>query len=281
VRDAAPDPRASRAEAAFAAALASILELPVEEVPAPEPGVDFADGWRRWLGGRGLGLVPIAGAAGFSWPGPWIARVRPPGGEPPRALVMYGVPSGVAWDPTGASAEPGWTIEDGFVLAALDVALALPPRAQAPREAGVVEGIFIAPSAGAAAQVCTSAQTLPGRGLAGDRHASGSGTFPSGVAGSALTLIAAEVLESFAPPLSADEHRRNVVTRGIDVNALVEQDFAIGRVRCRGMRLCEPCTVLDGYSERALLRPLVHRGGLRADILSEGTIALGDAVRAL
>ena len=86
--------------------------------------------------------------------------------------------------------------------------------------------------------------------------------------------------ESFTPALAADEHRRNVVTRGIELNDLVGHDFTIGEVRCRGMRLCEPCTVVDGYSQRSILRPLVHRGGLRADILGDGTIRVGDQVGA-
>jgi MOSC domain-containing protein YiiM len=106
----------------------------------------------------------------------------------------------------------------------------------------------------------------------------GTGTFPSGPPGSALTLIEAEVCESFDPPLSPDEHRRNLVTRGIDLNALVGHRFVIGGVPCRGMRLCEPCTVVDGYASRPVLRALVHRGGLRADILEDGDIKVGDAV---
>lgn len=77
------------------------------------------------------------------------------------------------------------------------------------------------------------------------------------------------------------EHRRNLVTRGIDLDALVGRRFAIGEIECRGARLCEPCVTLDRYAQRPLLRPLVHRGGLRADILSEGTIAVGDALRPL
>ena len=108
----------------------------------------------------------------------------------------------------------------------------------------------------------------------------GRGTFPSGMPGSALTLIEAEVCDSFAPPLAADEHRRNVVTRGIDLNALVGHEFLVGDLRCRGMRLCEPCTVADRYAARPILRPLVHRGGLRADILEDGEIRVGDPVRA-
>ena len=123
-------------------------------------------------------------------------------------------------------------------------------------------------------------RALPGRGLEGDRHVSGDGTFPSGVPGSALTLIEAEVCESFTPTLGPDEHRRNVVTRGIELNGLVGHEFTIGSIRCRGMRLCEPCIVVERYATRPILRPLVHRGGLRADILEDGTISVGDSVTA-
>ena len=97
--------------------------------------------------------------------------------------------------------------------------------------------------------------------------------------GSALTLIEAEVCESFDPPLEPSEHRRNVVTRGIDLNALVGHEFTVGEARCRGMRLCEPCTVVQRYAGRPVLRPLVHRGGLRADIVHDGEIRVGDPVR--
>jgi MOSC domain-containing protein YiiM len=70
------------------------------------------------------------------------------------------------------------------------------------------------------------------------------------------------------------------VTRGIDLNALVGHEFLLGGVRCRGMRLCEPCRVLERYASRPLLRPLVHRGGLRADVLEDGVVSVGDVVRA-
>lgn len=285
MREAARGPHEPVEAGAFAACLATILELPVEDIPAPEAGVDAADGWRRWLGGRGLGLVPISDATEFAWPGPWIARLRPPTGAPARAVVMFGVPSGVAWDPTDVAGEEGWEIQDGFVIAALDVALALPPAPPPITGTGVVEAICIAPRAEAAVRQVERARALPGRGVEGDRHVEGLGTFPSGVSGSALTLIDAEVLESFGdgdePPLTADEHRRNVVTRGIDVNALVGRPFVIGGVRCRGARLCEPCSHLQRLAARPVLRDLVHRGGLRADILTEGEIRVGDSVRAV
>jgi MOSC domain-containing protein YiiM len=136
----------------------------------------------------------------------------------------------------------------------------------------------VAPSAGEPAISLRSVEAIPGKGLSGDRHVTGKGTFPSGPPGSALTLIEAEVCDSFAPPLAPGEHRRNLVTRGIDLNNLVGKEFAIGQVRCRGMRLCEPCRVVQGYASRPVLRQLVHRGGLRADILTAGIISRGDPI---
>jgi MOSC domain-containing protein YiiM len=93
--------------------------------------------------------------------------------------------------------------------------------------------------------------------------------------------VEAEVCQSFDPPLEPDEHRRNVLTRGVALNQLVGHEFTIGAVRCRGMRLCEPCTVVQRYASRPVLRQLVHRGGLRADILEDGLISVGDVVRAV
>jgi MOSC domain len=264
----------------FAACVATILELPLRSVPAPRPDEDPATGWTisRWLGGFGLGIVPIANPSSFSWPGPWIARGRPQGAER-RSVVMFGVPSGVVWDPAGGPELDLDAIDDGFLIAAADVALALPPRPSAPVGAGAVEAICVASTAGEPPEMLQSTAAIAGKGLEGDRHVAGTGTFPSGLPGSALTLIEAEVCESFDPPLRPGEHRRNVVVRGIDLNALVGHDFTIGAVRCRGMRLCEPCTVVQRYADRPVLRPLVHRGGLRADILVGGLVSVGDPVR--
>jgi MOSC domain-containing protein YiiM len=264
--------------ASFVACLATILEFPVEDVPRPAPGADPATGWgmSRWLGRFGLGLARVAEPASFSWPGPWIARVP----APDRYVVMYGVPSGVVWDPADGDAVKPDSIEQGFLVAAADIALAMPTQAAPPSRAGTVETLAVASSAGEAARLLHEVRALHGKGLEGDRHVTGRGTFPSGPPGSALTLIEAEVCDSFDPPLEPSQHRRNVVTRGIDLNALVGYEFTIGEVRCRGMRLCEPCTVVQRHAGRPVLRALVHRGGLRADILHDGTIRVGDPVRA-
>jgi hypothetical protein len=273
-----PDDEPSLTAASFLACLATILELPLEDLPRPTAGEDPATGWSvsRRLGGLGLGLVRIADPGSFTWPGPWLGQAT----DPERFVVMYGVPSGVVWDPAGGPEPDRSEIADGFVVAAADIALAMPPRSIAPVCAGVVERLAVAPSAGEPAQLPESVHVLAGKGLEGDRHVTGRGTFPSGVPGSALTLIEAEVCESFDPPLQPSEHRRNVVTRGIDLNALVGHEFTIGQVRCRGMRLCEPCTVAQRYAGRPVLRALVHRGGLRADILQDGQISVGDPIRA-
>jgi MOSC domain-containing protein YiiM len=264
----------------LAACVATILELPLEQVPvSPDDAEPATLPLGRWLAGLGLGLVPVADAPAFRWAGPWIGLGRLSGGER-RAVVMYGVPSGVVWDPSGGAEAGGWQLEDGFLIAALDIALARPAPSPAPTSSGSVAGIYLGAEAGAPTRSVQSARALAGRGLEGDRHVSGKGSFPSGPAGSALTLIEAEVCESFDPALGPDEHRRNLLSRGIDLNALVGHRFSIGTVACRGVRLCEPCTVVDGYARRPVLRALVHRGGLRADILEDGVIGFGDPIAA-
>jgi MOSC domain-containing protein YiiM len=97
-----------------------------------------------------------------------------------------------------------------------------------------------------------------------------------------LTLIEAEALEGLRDDtgieLSAAESRRQVLTRGIRLNDLVGERFRVGEVECVGQEWCEPCSHLQGLTKPGVLRGLVHRGGLRADIVSGGRIAVGDAV---
>ena len=97
-----------------------------------------------------------------------------------------------------------------------------------------------------------------------------------------LTLIEAEALEGLRGDtgieLSAAECRRQVLTRGIRLNDLVGERFTVGGVECVGQELCEPCNHLQGLTYTGVLRGLVHRGGLRADIVSGGRIAVGDEI---
>ena len=125
-------------------------------------------------------------------------------------------------------------------------------------------------------------EVVAGRGIRGDRFFGRATRLASSV-----SFVAAEALEAvekdlgLAPgTLDPRQTRRNVVTRGIDLNGLVGQEFQLGTARCIGRRLCEPCSHLQRLTGRALLRPLVHRGGLRADVLVSGVVSIGDAVRA-
>ena len=116
--------------------------------------------------------------------------------------------------------------------------------------------------------------SVAGRGLEGDRYASGQGTFSGPGRGYELTLVEADVLDEIDLPWA--EARRNLVTRDIALNGLVGRGFLVGSAECIGRRLCEPCAHLERLARPGLLRPLVHRGGLRADILADGRIRVGD-----
>ncbi|HET9015435.1 MAG TPA: MOSC domain-containing protein [Thermomicrobiaceae bacterium] len=83
------------------------------------------------------------------------------------------------------------------------------------------------------------------------------------------------------PGLRAGGDRRaGAATRGIDLNALVGREFTIGPVRALGQRRCEPCVHLQRLTRPGVVAGLVHRGGLRADVLSDGEIRVGDAIAA-
>jgi MOSC domain-containing protein YiiM len=117
---------------------------------------------------------------------------------------------------------------------------------------------------------------VAGRGLEGDRYFDGRGTFSGTGRGYELTFVEAEVLDEV--DLSWEQARRNVVTRGIALNGLVGRRFTVGTVECVGRRLAEPCSHLEKLARPGLLRPLVHRAGLRADVLRDGKISVGDSV---
>jgi MOSC domain-containing protein YiiM len=130
-----------------------------------------------------------------------------------------------------------------------------------------------------------SAHAIPGQGLKGDRYYHGKGTFspPLQKPDYELTLIEEEKIKGFAResgvPFTPLQARRNIVTSGIELNGLVGREFLIGAVRAKGIRLCEPCNYLAKKSFSQVLRGLVHKGGLRAQILTEGIIYAGDVIK--
>jgi MOSC domain-containing protein YiiM len=131
----------------------------------------------------------------------------------------------------------------------------------------------------------SAAEAVEGRGLLGDRYERGAGTFSSkGGRGYDLTLVEAEALEELSArgvELAPVKARRNLVVRGIALDDLIGQRFRVGEVECFGQRRCEPCSHLERLTRPGVLRGLVHRGGLRADVRSAGEIRVGDRVEAL
>jgi MOSC domain-containing protein YiiM len=148
---------------------------------------------------------------------------------------------------------------------------------------GRIESIHIAPLAGSPMMAVDSARAVPGRGLEGDRYFSKSGTYSAkDGADREITLVESEALEAlrrdYGIALGAWETRRNVATRNVALNHLVGREFRIGEVTLRGLRLCEPCGYMEELSGKPVRAGLVHRAGLRARILREGWIRVGDPV---
>jgi MOSC domain-containing protein YiiM len=147
--------------------------------------------------------------------------------------------------------------------------------------AGSVEQIFITPRSGATPIAVESVQAHAGRGLEGDRKFTPPDRWiPTGCA---ITLIEAEVIESVLEEHGLDiaegRSRRQVVTRGVRLNDLVGREFRIGSLRCRATELCEPCLDLQAYlGDKRTIKVLMHRGGLRGDILDGGELRVGDPV---
>jgi MOSC domain-containing protein YiiM len=141
-----------------------------------------------------------------------------------------------------------------------------------------VENIHVTAREAQPVEAVERVSVVAGKGIEGDRkfgdHEPGSGHD--------LTLIPAESLEALAEEagiqLSPGESRRQVTTRGIDVNALVGRRFTVGSVEAVGIELCEPCSHLEKLTQPGVMRGLVHRAGINADVVRGGEIGVGDPV---
>jgi MOSC domain-containing protein YiiM len=147
----------------------------------------------------------------------------------------------------------------------------------------MLEAIFIADTAGGPTRPLSSARLLAHRGIEGDRYFDGRGSFsrwPGG--GRAVSVIAAEAIDALSAEhgfdLSNGKSRRNLVTRGVDLDALVGRQFTIGSTLLLGVRLCAPCKYLERLVAPGLYEAIKGRGGLRADVLENGLISVGDPV---
>ena len=150
-------------------------------------------------------------------------------------------------------------------------------------EAGVVEHIHLAETTGAPIYAVSSVEAVAGEGLVGDRtygQATAKGRAGEGLD---LTLVEAEMVEALLTDagieLAPGEVRRQLTTRGVALNDLVGKRFYVGDVLCEGVRLCEPCDYLQRLIGKPVVKAMVHRAGLRANLLTSGPIRVGDAVR--
>jgi MOSC domain-containing protein YiiM len=146
---------------------------------------------------------------------------------------------------------------------------------------GFVVGLQITSAEGMPMVSIEQAHAVPGKGLEGDRYYLGTGHFSSMHGPSyEVTLIELETIEAlrrdYDYELLPKDSRRNIITTNVALNHLVEQDFFVGEVLLRGIRLCEPCFHLANLTHHNALSGLIHRGGLRAQILTEGIIQVGD-----
>lgn len=151
---------------------------------------------------------------------------------------------------------------------------------------GQVAWIHVAATAGAPMRAVDDATAVVGKGLDGDRYATGTGHWsPIRRRGDQLTLVEIEELDSVAAAhglrLPPGATRRNITTRGVRLDGLIGRRFRIGDAECVGTRRCEPCSYLDGLLGQDALPALVHRAGIRAEVTKGGLIALGDPVLVL
>jgi MOSC domain-containing protein YiiM len=149
---------------------------------------------------------------------------------------------------------------------------------------GILEAIFIAAEKGQPVQSVDQVHAVPGRGLEGDRYFVEPGATPQDKKiDRQITLIEVEAVDALCKEqgiaVSAADIRRNLVLRGVQLNRLVDKKIKLGEVTLHGIRLCEPCQYLAKSTQPEVLPGLLHRGGLRAEILTEGMIRVGDSLK--
>lgn len=138
-----------------------------------------------------------------------------------------------------------------------------------------VEHIHLGPEEAGELSPVGSARAVAGKGLEGDRKFRPEGAKP----GQALTLVEAESVEDVGLPPGGT--RRQVTVRGVRLNDLVGKRFRVGEVECYGVELCEPCAHLESLTRPGIVKELVHRAGINANILTDGTISVGDEIATL
>lgn len=152
-----------------------------------------------------------------------------------------------------------------------------------------VLGLFISSGIGERMQARTVVQALAGRGLEGDRYAIGQGTYSraprrvvrhvSLIGREAMDLANEELRRNGLVPFEPNETRRNILVQGIDVYTLLGREFHIGTVCLRGTDITRPCPVPSAVAGKTGFKEAYrNRGGILAEVLSDGPISIGDVL---
>ena len=142
-----------------------------------------------------------------------------------------------------------------------------------------IVGVYLAVAKGEPMAAIAAAQVSRGLGIDGDRyrHRTGHWSDPRWP-DQQVTLVEAETADDLG--LDAGLLRRNLVTRGDRLDDLLGYDIVIGGAVLRFVRPCDPCAYLETLLDRPGLRAaLAGRGGVRAEVIRSGTIAVGDTLR--
>ena len=122
---------------------------------------------------------------------------------------------------------------------------------------------------------------LLGKGIIGDRH-----FHENNNPKNELTLIESENIDYYNKKFNVQipyiNFRRNVVTKGVELNKLVGKQLVVGKIKIKGNDLCRPCKHLQELlNQQDIIKEFLQKGGLRCEILSSGIINVGDTIKLL
>ena len=147
---------------------------------------------------------------------------------------------------------------------------------------GRLVAIYTTTEGGAPMEARNEIAAIAGAGLDGDRYATKAGKFSEREGkGREVTLIAREAIEAANAEgvvIGEEETRRNLVTEGVDLDALIGKTFTVGNAVLTGVRDCPPCAYLEGLTRPGVRAALADRGGLRADVVGDGVLKVGDPI---
>ena len=151
---------------------------------------------------------------------------------------------------------------------------------------GTLIAIFTAPSSGEPMRALDHIEATVGCGLAGDRYATDIAKHDRGYTKIRhVTLIEEETVTALRRDHEIDVApillRRNLVTRGVPLAHLIGRRFRVGDVVLEGTEQCEPCQYLADLIGHPVLKPLLHRGGIRAAIVTGGALRVGATIAPL